>query len=43
MDIDTGDIHNKLLTMDIDTGAIPHITQKPYTLPKRYTQWGHEK
>ena len=33
-----GDIdHTKLLTMDINTGDHPPISQKPYILPLKYT------
>ena len=29
--------------MDIDTGNHPPITQKPYTVPLKHTQWVHEE
>ena len=39
-----GDIgHTKLLSMDIDAGDHPPITQKPYTLPLKHTQWVFEE
>ena len=37
---DSGDIgKTPLLEVDIDTGDSPPITQKPYTLPLKHTEW----
>ena len=38
--VDSGDIgKTPLLEVDIDTGDSPPITQKPYTLPLKHTEW----
>ena len=38
--IDSGDIRKTpLLEVEIDTGDSPPITQKPYTLPLKHTEW----
>ena len=38
--IDLGDIgKTPLVEMEIDTGDIPPITQKPYTLPLKQAEW----
>ena len=37
---DSNDIgKNPLLEVEIDTGDSPPITQKPYTLPLKHTEW----
>ena len=37
---DSGDIgKTPLLEVEIDTGNSPPITQKPYTLPLKHTEW----
>ena len=37
---DSGDIgKTPLLEVEIDTGDSPPITQKPYTLPLKHTEW----